>query len=158
MATEKQYDFFKTLYDEEIGRFKDLMDHAKTYISVITLFSGVLLLKGDDFKDYLSGPIAVRLPFLVGACLFVLALVGLLFAVSLRRYRPMADPEKVIAQLPDGALTDGPFLTDRIADLALATNANVQQNDRLAGWLQRSSWLLLLATVCMFVTLIERAI
>ena len=43
VATEKQYAFFKSLYDEESERAKILTEHAKNNLGLTTLYSAFIL-------------------------------------------------------------------------------------------------------------------
>jgi hypothetical protein len=159
VASEKQYGVFKSLYDDESHRFNDLMDRAKTFISVMTLFSGLLLIKGTDLDAYLSGTPFVRIAFTTGAVLFVLALLSLLLATRIRPYEAFADPEQIIESLPaDEAMSDEDFFDDRIAELSVVTNRNALQNDNFALTLTVSSWFLIVATATTLLSLIGRTL
>ena len=50
MATEKQYAFFKALYDEEVARQASLADRAKTYLSLITFYSAFILFAVEKLR------------------------------------------------------------------------------------------------------------
>ena len=43
MATLKQFEFFRFLYDEEIERTKQLADRAKTYLSLSAFYSAFVI-------------------------------------------------------------------------------------------------------------------
>jgi hypothetical protein len=43
VATPKQYEFFKLLFDEEIAREKKLVEQARNYLSLATLYSALLV-------------------------------------------------------------------------------------------------------------------
>jgi hypothetical protein len=158
MATAQQYEVFKALFDEESERYHDLMDRAKTFISVITLFSGVLVLKGSDLKEYLDGSAVSRWSFVAGVALFICALVSLLLAIRLRPYIRFDDPEEIVTELPDEGLSEEEFLDDRMGRLAYATNNNAECNDQLAKALEVSSRLLVTATAAVLVSVVGRVI
>ena len=158
MATEQQYAVFKALYDEEAERYRDLSDRAKTYISVITIFSGVLVFKSDDLQKFLNGGLLARWSFVAGAVLFICALGALLAATRIRGYVRFADPDVIIDKWPKKALGDEEFFTDRIGELAISTNANATCNNDLAKWLAVSSWLLIAAVAAMMLSLIGRVV
>jgi len=58
-------------------------------------------------------------------------------AVAIRNYEGVCDPVEVIDGFGDTPPSDSDFLDDRIAELAVATNLNFQQNNLTANLL---SW------------------
>jgi hypothetical protein len=157
LATEQQYDVFKSLYDEEGARYRDLSERAKTYISVVTIFSGFLVFKSEDLKNLLVANPLARWSFALGVLLFIGALVALVAATRIRRYVRFANPEKIIEDVPDDEdLTNEQFFNDRIGELAVSTNQNARCNDELAQCLTFSSSLLMGATAAMFLSLAAR--
>jgi hypothetical protein len=159
LASKNQYDVFKALYDDESARYKDLMDRAKTYISIITLLSGILVFKADELKVFLSASPFVRWTFVAGAALFILALLALLLGMRIRNYDAFADPSAVVDQYPeDAVMTDEEFFDNRIGELSLATTDNAGAHDALASGLAFSSWFLVLATSFTLLSVIGRLI
>jgi ABC-type iron transport system FetAB ATPase subunit len=159
MASQNQYGVFKAMYDEESARWKDLMDRAKTYISLVTLFSGLLIFKGSDVTEYLGAALQVRVPFVLGAALFIGSLIAIVLSTTVREYEGSGDPERIINELPeDEVMTDEAFFDDRIAELAAATANNAQQNERLARGLHITSWLLIAGTSCIFIAFIAKVL
>lgn len=147
MATETQYKVFKELYDEEAERYSALGTRSNLYLTVITFYLGVILLKVDDVLKFASGFRVSVVWFLCVGMFFVIALLLTVAAIRIREYEGVCDPEEVIAGFGKHPPTDTKFLDDRIVDLAVATNRNSAQNDRVAGLLQWAATVILLAVL-----------
>jgi hypothetical protein len=136
MATEIQYKVFKEVYDEESERYSNLGTRANAYLTLITFYLGAVLLKIDDVLKFVT---TFRIPvvfFLLIGTLFVVALLLTALALNIRDYEAICDPEEVIEAFGESQPSDEEFLDDRIIDLAVATNRNSRQNNRVAGLLQ----------------------
>jgi hypothetical protein len=119
MATEIQYQAFRTEYDEESQRASGLEGRAKLYLTIITAYLGVIGFKIEDllkFLDKFHVPVALYLAMAV-------------ILESFSQQRP----------------TDPDFLDKRLADLAVATNRNSRQNGKVANALQGAGVLIFLA-------------
>jgi hypothetical protein len=147
MATETQYKVFKELYDEEAERYSALGTRSNLYLTVITFYLGVILLKVEDVLKFVSGFRVSIVLFLSVGMLFVVALFLTVAAIRIREYEGVCDPEEVIAGYGKRPPADTKFLDDRIVDLAVATNRNSAQNDRVAGLLQWAATVILLAVL-----------
>lgn len=136
MATEIQYKFFEKLYDQENTRYGELETRAEFYLSVITIFLGVLAFKTEDIgklAKLFDVPVGI---LLLSALPFVVALFCVVFATSIRGYESAADPEDLVdAPLP----ADDEFREDRMADFTVAVGRNSAANDNVASWLTASS-------------------
>ena len=55
MATKEHYEFFKFLYDEELGCYAALGARAQLYISVIGFFVGAVVFKASDLERRCQG-------------------------------------------------------------------------------------------------------
>lgn len=142
MATERQYDVFKSLYDEEADRYTKLAGRAQLYLSIITLYVAAFAFKFEDIKKFID-PYGVSKYLAISvAIVLLLALLATLMAIQIRSYEGIADPEEIIKGYKDKEPTDSDFLDERIADLAVATNRNSEINNRVANWLVVASWLL----------------
>ena len=62
MATEKQLQFYKLLFDEESARGSKLRDQAKTYLSLATLYSAFVIYLSD------KGMVQINAILGLGAC------------------------------------------------------------------------------------------
>lgn len=86
-----------------------------------------------------------KVPAFIGASsglLFVISLACCIFALRIRSYEGIADLERVIEEFPSDGISDQVFFDHRIADLAVATNRNSEQNDEAARALGIAGWLL----------------
>jgi hypothetical protein len=131
MATEKQLAFFKSLYDEELSRHTGLQERAKVYLTVITIYVGVVGLKIQDVatlaKDY---SVPYWLLLLVGAVVG-LALLITVTAICIRVFEAAADPRKVSDEFSPNVPTDAEFFDRRIADYTVATETNRKVNNSI---------------------------
>jgi hypothetical protein len=124
MASEKQMAFFKSLYDEEAARHAVLMERAKTYITVITIYIGIVGLKVGDLstltKDFkVPWALLLCIALAVGAALLLTVM-----AIRVREFEALVEPEKAAAELDQPGMTDEKFFANRIADYVVATQVN----------------------------------
>jgi hypothetical protein len=143
MATKDQYDVYKAAYDEESARYDTLNDRMKTYLSVITLYSGLLIFKASDLpvasKNY-NGAIL----FGLGSLAFVAALITFLVAGRVRDYQVAFSPADYIQELGDDEVVeDDAFYDKRIGEIAAAIEENGVQTDGIAQGLFVGSILLI---------------
>jgi hypothetical protein len=103
MATEKQYQFFKALYDEENRRHAELADRAKMYIGVITLYVGAISFKIEDIAKFARQENVPIWLFLFVGAIFVGALLFSVWAVFIRDYEGITDAEALVEQFGAGA-------------------------------------------------------
>lgn len=129
MATEKQMAFFKSLYDEELARHSGLQERAKVYITVITIYVGVIGLKIQEVATLATSfKVPYWLLLVVGVAVGVALLLTVL-AVRIRQYEAAADPYVVSKEFQAGTPTDEAFFSARIADYTVATRKNRVTND-----------------------------
>lgn len=50
MATQQQFSYFKSIYDEENARQTSLQDRAKYYLSLVTFYSAFILFVAQNLK------------------------------------------------------------------------------------------------------------
>src|ERR1700684_3953239 len=96
MATETQYKVFKELYDEEAERYSALGTRSNLYLTVITFYLGVILLKVDDVLKFASEFRVPSVWFLCIGMLLVVALLLIVAAIRIREYEGVCDPVEVI--------------------------------------------------------------
>jgi hypothetical protein len=142
MATEIQYQVFRSFYDEESTRYSSLAARAQLYFSVVSLYVGAIAFKFDEIRKLAE---TFRVPALLlliaGVCMLASLLMTIL-AVAIRNYEGLCDPVEVIEGFGDTPPTDSDFLDDRIAEAAVATNLNFKQNNRTANFLSWAVFLL----------------
>jgi len=147
MASEIQYRVFREVYDEEAQRYSNLGTRSNLYLSIVTFYLGVIFFK---IEDILKFAVRFQLPvvwFLILGILLVIAFLLIVRAISIHDYEGVFDPEGVIKSFGKAPPQDNDFLDDRIVDLAVATNRNSTQNDKVAGFLRWAARIILLAVL-----------
>jgi esterase/lipase superfamily enzyme len=140
MATEKQYAFFKYLYDEESARAKLLQEHAKIYLSLATLYSAFVLFVIEKLKPdstltrgvFIGTVIAMLTSFLLS-----------LLATKVSTYEGVNHPREIIDGFGDSPVTDEEFFDDRLADFTIAWERDSQVNDKKAALISIAGYALL---------------
>jgi hypothetical protein len=154
MATKEQYEFFRSLYDEEERTYEQLEGRAKLYLTIVSLFLAGLLLKADETRKSAA---AIGLPWWVlGATTILLAgtLALLVVAMRIRTYEGASDPEEIVKGFGEKPPKDEVFFDDRIADYVVATNRNTKVNNSTAMTLQYASYSLAAAMLLLLVALV----
>lgn len=147
MATAKQYEVFKHIYDEEIETYKHLEARARFYMTIITFYVGAIFFKFEDSIEFVRAYMIPAYLYLLLAVLLLSALLFTVLAVRIRSYEGICDPEEVIHGFNNEPPEDVDFLNHRIVDLAVATNRNSDQNSKVATNLYVSAWLIFAAVV-----------
>jgi hypothetical protein len=141
VATEKQYAFFKSLYDEESERAKILAEHAKNNLGLATLYSAFILFVIE--KQTADIAWLGKLLF----CSAILCMLGAfllsLMATQIAEYQIPNEPTDIIQTLGADPPTDEEFFDARMVDYALACETNSPINDRKADMLRYARYLLL---------------
>jgi hypothetical protein len=139
MASEFQYKVFREIYEEEAKRYSDLDSRAKLYLTIATFYLGALVFRYSDLKAFND---VLKIPFLAYILIIapmLLALLCVIVAVRIRKFEGLFNPEQVLEDLGSTPPKDEDFRDDRIVDLAVATNRNKRQNDRIANYLALAS-------------------
>ena len=147
MASKAQYDFFKALYDEEIRVHAELESKAKLYLTIITFYLGAIGFKINDvveFTDKFQIPIIL---LVIIAVVLVLAFLFTIAAMSIRKYERVCDLEAIIRSFGESPPKDSDFLDETLVNLAVATNRNALQNNRVGTLLQWASVLIFIAVL-----------
>jgi hypothetical protein len=140
MATKTQYDFFKAVYDEETERYNALEGRAKLYLTIITFYLGAIAFKIDDVMKFVS---QFRMPIWLYMLLTTVLLIALLLTVlatRIRVYESVCDLKRIIGSFGESPPNDEDFLDDHLVELAVATDRNRKENDRVAAVLQWASY------------------
>jgi hypothetical protein len=156
VATEIQYNSFKSLYDEEAARYTSLTTKAQLYFSIIAAYLGAIAFKFEDVENFSKAWGVPDSLFLVTGALLVLALLAVVVGISVREYEGVYDPEVVISNFGAQPPTDEEFLDDRIVDLAVATKRNSVQNERTANWL-KAAIILIFVAICFHFVIFAKA-
>ena len=153
MATETQYAFFKSVYDEENVRYTQLESRAKFYLTIQTFYLGAIAFKFDDIQKFSAALSVPPILFITGGLLVVLGLLLTVLATRIRAYEAPTDLQELLESFGSSP-TDSDFLDDRLADLAVATDRNSIANDKVANLLTYAGILLFSAVAVHFVTFV----
>ncbi len=140
MATERQYSFFKTLYEEENERGKTLSEHAKNNLTLTTVYSAFVLL---PFKNIRISGETEKWIFICGVLLMILSILISLWATNIATYEAVTEPEKVLDKYGVHPPNDEDFFDDRIIDFSVAYRRNTAVNDAKASHLYLARYILL---------------
>lgn len=141
MASEKQYQFFKSLYDEETARERQLHDQARNHLSLATLYSAFVLFVVDRLKP---AALPEKLLFIFAIVCMLAAFVISLWATKVSDYEAVNDPRRVLDEFGNAPVSDEEFFDSRIADYVVAWERNSAVNDRKASRLKVAGYALLL--------------
>ena len=152
MATEKQYEFFKFLFNQEEDRRKELLERGKAFLTIFSFYLGLLMLTTNTTIKPVSlenqtQPIAtlhvVGIGFLIGAILlFLVALLFTLMSLGIYSRRALADPEKIIYNFGATPPEDADFFDHRIVEFSVTTERTRVLNNRRANRLRLASILM----------------
>ncbi len=140
MATEKQYAFFKSLYDEENERSKILAEHAKNNLTLTTVYSAFVLF---PFKDLKITNSTEKWVFVLGVGLMLFSILVSLWATNIANYEAITEPKDIFEGFGDNPPDDAEFFDDRIVDYSVAYEKNSAVNDKKAVYLHGARYLLL---------------
>jgi hypothetical protein len=139
MATPTQYACFKDIYDREVSRHDRLITRGQLYLSIVTLYLGVLSVSVDKLS-FVATQGTVPLAFLIASLLcFVASLLLVIGAIGIYTYVYPTDPEAVLTRSGPDPPTDEAFLDGRIVELSTAFTTNRKVNDRRARLLYYAS-------------------
>lgn len=137
MASEKQYDFFKYVYEKEQDRYKELLNRGKLFIGVIAFYIGTLamnssmnlfdLIKTQDFWNNI---------LLIGSLFFFgVGFLFNIFALGLYKHENITNLTRVIKSYGEKPMPDEQFFDYRLVDFAVATERNHKKNNLRALFL-----------------------
>jgi hypothetical protein len=148
MATQAQYDCFKDVFDREAERHELLIDRGKTFLSVITLYMGLLGVAVDKTVPRITeSPVAIVF-YIASLFGFMSALSLIVFALGIYQYVYPTDPIGVINEFGSAPPTDADFFDGRIVELAAAFQTNRAATERRANFLKYATWCMLAGIVC----------
>jgi hypothetical protein len=142
MATKEQCAFFEKLYNEECSREVALNNYSAGLLSLITLYSGVILFASEHSEKIKLDVAADKYLFLATISVMTVGFLLVIFARQVVQYEALIDPDSVIDQFGDTPMSDEQFFDYRIADYQAAINANVPVNDTKANRLTAATYCL----------------
>lgn len=140
MATAAQYQFFRSLYDEENYRTSILNDHAKNNISLTTLYSGFILFLTNSLSPETN---MAKVVFVLGIAALASSFLLSLWTTNISDYEAVTNPEAVFRTFDDEPPRDEDFFDARIIDYSVAYERNSVVNDRKARSLYKARYFLL---------------
>jgi len=144
MATPTQYQCFKDIYDREAKRCELLIDRGKLYLSVITIYVGLLGIASKEIIPKASASSLATILYVASLVGFVMALLLLICSTGIYTHFYPTDPIKVIRGFGAEPPTDEDFFDKRIAEIASAFERFHQVNDQRAQLLKYASWFMVL--------------
>lgn len=100
MATKEQFEYFKSLYTEEMDRGGWLDDHAKNNLSLVTIYSGFIVLAAGSASP---NSLATRIFFLAAVLAMLLAFLLALWASRIAIFEGATTPALMIKEFGDQA-------------------------------------------------------
>lgn len=139
-VTKEQYDFYRTLYDQEERTSLQLEGRAKVYLGIVSAFLAAMILKASDAQATANSLHIAWGLMLLQALPMTIALALLLWALRIRNFEVVNDGAKIISDYGDDWPTQEQFYEDRLVDYAFASSTNRSLNNQTARFLSLSSW------------------
>lgn len=145
MASQSKYDIYRSIYEEEIDRAKELINRSKIVLGLCTFFAGGIAFK---YEDLFGG--AGEWATFVGFLSIALVATSLLGAtLTLTQYTPNRIFFRDDADLPRRDESDDEFRLNRILELMRATRRIARQNLRREAQMAVSTWSLMIGGYCL---------
>jgi len=144
MTRHEQYDLFLPFFKAEEERYAALTQRGAAFlgfISVISLFGGTSLLKGQS----LLGASLIGLSVL-------LAVLCALMSLLIRSYWDICDVEELVVTIEEEHYEEEDIYSVLLANMADAVCHNRGINDQRANWLQYSAFFFALAVSTVVIT------
>ena len=139
-VTKEQYEFYRTLYDQEERTSLQLEGRAKVYLGIVSAFLAAMILKASDAE---STSKSLHIPWglmLLEALPMTVALALILWALRIRNFEAVNDGAELILDYGDDWPTHEQFYEDRVVDYAFASSTNRSLNNQTGRLLSWSSW------------------
>jgi hypothetical protein len=140
MATQQQFSYFKSIYDEENARQTSLQDRAKNYLSLITFYSAFILFVVQNLKP---DTLTFKLVFVTMIASMLAAFLLSLWSIQVSQYEVPSDPAEIIHHFGKAPQEDSDFFDARLVDYTAAYTHNSKVNDRKAFQLTLAGYLVL---------------
>src|SRR5438067_13393320 len=106
MATEKQYEFFRYLYEQEEHRRERLDTRAQSYLTMISLYAAGLAVLWERAASVPGLKLVPSWVFLVSGVALLLSLLATMAGLHVRSYEGIVDPRRTVSQLSERDLRD----------------------------------------------------
>jgi hypothetical protein len=140
-VTKEQYEFYRSLYDEEERTSVQLEGRSKVYLGVVSAILAAILFKADEARKTAD---ALHIPWellLLEALAMTLALLVVLRALRFRDYQAVCDGALLIEKDSVDWPSNDRFYGERVTDYAEASTENRSINRETATLLAVASWL-----------------
>lgn len=147
---EKQYNFFKYLYEKEESRYKELLNRGKVFISIITFYLGLLLFKTSDYQtaDAFIDTLGIKVfLYALPIILFSIAFLINILSLGIYTYEYPNDLKSLIINNENQLYNNTEFLKGRIVDFAIAMERNYETNNKRAKLLFYTSIFMFLGII-----------
>ena len=148
MATQAQYQCFKDIYDREAKRAEYLIDRGKTYLTIITIYMGLLSVSADKIISRLAAHRSAVYLYALSLICFIASLSLLIFSIGIYKYIYPTNPENIIHGFTEEPPNDEDFFDDRIIEFSVAFRHNINVNEKRANLLKYASWFMLFGISC----------
>lgn len=143
MATAAQYACFKEIFDRENSRQESLVERGTIYLSIITLYLGLLAVAADKVIPNINQSGLAMAAYLASFVAFVASMTFVVLAMGIYKYVYPTDPKTVVEGIDQRWPSDAEFFDARIAELAAAFKTNQPVNERRANYLKFASFCML---------------
>jgi hypothetical protein len=135
-VTKEQYEFYRSLYDEEERTSVQLEGRSKVYLGVVSGILAAILFKADEARktaDLLHVPWVL---LLLEALSMTIALIVVFMALRFRDYQAVSDGLELIERDRDDWPTNEEFYEARIVDYAEASTETEGSIDKRLSFLR----------------------
>lgn len=136
MSSKDKFDYFKFLYEQERSRYLELINRGKLFLTVVTLYFGVLAVALDKTIDLNKINLFQKLVYGSSFVFLVASLVFIIRSISIYRNEKPSNPIKLIESLENELKDDEIFTNKTIVDLSVATSRNAENNDHRSRMLR----------------------
>lgn len=144
MATEKQMEFFKSLFDSESARTEFLRDTAKTYLTLSAFYSAFVIFVAEKLRPAQLFP---RLLFAGSIATMIAAFLLSLWVIQVATFVAPTHPNLVFDEYGARPPSDAEFFDNRIINFSVAYEVNSKVNDSKARVLRVGGYAMLAGLV-----------
>lgn len=134
-VTKEQYEFFRSLYEDEQKTSEKLEGRAKVYLGIVSAFLAAIIVKADEARK-IADTLHLRWAFLLADAIPVtVALFLVLWSLRVHRFEAVNDGPDLVTLYSDEWPSEEQFFGDRIVDYAFASSVNRKSNNKTAAQL-----------------------
>lgn len=132
------------MYVEENQRYRELLNRGKVFLSIITLYLGILFYKSSDLlsnttlsKEEATDSFLVF--FIASSVSFIFSLLFCLISLGILTYQYPSNPTELLEEFESKNQTDLEFFRNRTVDFTIAFEHNKKKNDSRGKYLRYTS-------------------